>query len=104
MNCAVIWDATGVKLELDDDEVPVVIPPSVAAHLRALADVLLRNGESGTFKAYVEVLTFAHPPHMVPHCLPQTWSCIAMLAGSMAIVSSRPHSLKNAAGTLADGI
>ena len=49
----------GAKLEVDEDEVPVVIAPATAAHLRALADVLLRNGESGAFKAYVEVL---------PHC------------------------------------
>ena len=34
---------------------PVVIAPATAAHLSALADVLLRNGESGAFKAYVEV-------------------------------------------------
>ena len=40
---------------MDDDDVPVVIAPSTAAHLRSLADVLLRNGESGAFKAYVEV-------------------------------------------------
>lgn len=46
---------TGGKLEVDDDDVPVMIAPSVAAHLRSLADVLLRNGESGAFKAYVEV-------------------------------------------------
>ena len=45
----------GAKLEVDEDQVPVVIPPATAAHLRALADVLLRNGESGAFKAYVEV-------------------------------------------------
>ncbi len=48
------YDA-GAKLEVDEDEVPVVIDPATAAHLRALADVLLRNGESGAFKAYVEV-------------------------------------------------
>ena len=46
---------TGGRLELDEDDVPVVISPAVAAHLRSLADVLLRNGESGAFKAYVEV-------------------------------------------------
>ena len=46
---------TGGRLELDEDDVPVVISPAVAAHLRLLADVLLRNGESGAFKAYVEV-------------------------------------------------
>ena len=45
----------GARLEVDEDDVPVVIPPVTAAHLRALADVLLRNGESGAFKAYVEV-------------------------------------------------
>ena len=45
----------GGRLELDEDDVPVVISPAVAAHLRSLADVLLRNGESGAFKAYVEV-------------------------------------------------
>ena len=45
----------GAKLEVDEDDVPIVIPPSTAAHLHALADVLLRNGESGAFKAYVEV-------------------------------------------------
>lgn len=39
----------------DDDDVAVVFTPKTAAHLRSLADVLLRNGESGAFKAYVEV-------------------------------------------------
>lgn len=38
-----------------DDDTLVVIPPLVAKHLRALADALLRNGESGAFKSYVEV-------------------------------------------------
>ncbi len=45
----------GAKLEVDEEDVPVVIAPATAAHLHALADVLLRNGESGAFKAYVEV-------------------------------------------------
>ena len=49
------WQWAGGRLELDEDDVPVVISPAVAAHLRSLADVLLRNGESGAFKAYVEV-------------------------------------------------
>lgn len=86
--CMMMWDAPGGKLELDEDEVPVVIAPSVAAHLRALADVLLRNGESGAFKAYVEVVSTVRPPHMLPRRLPQTWSCIAMLAGVSQVSSS----------------
>jgi hypothetical protein len=31
------------------------MPSEVAKHLRALAEVLLRNGESAAFKSYVEV-------------------------------------------------
>ena len=65
----------------------MVIAPSVAAHLRALADVLLRNGESSAFKAYVEVLSTVRPPHMLPCHLPQMWSCIAMLAGVSQVSS-----------------
>ncbi len=38
-----------------DDDTLVVIPLTAAKHLQALADALLRNGESGAFKAYVEV-------------------------------------------------
>ncbi len=38
-----------------DDDTLVVIPPMAAKHLQALADALLRNGESGAFKSYVEV-------------------------------------------------
>jgi hypothetical protein len=41
----------------DEEEAgPAVFAPATAAHLRGLADALLRNGESGAFKAYVEVL------------------------------------------------
>ena len=47
----------------EDNDVAVVFTPKVAAHLRSLADALLRNGEFGAFKAYVEV-------HVRLHSLP----------------------------------
>lgn len=37
------------------DDTVVVIPPLVATHLRALAEVLLRNDERRALGAYVDV-------------------------------------------------
>lgn len=46
----------GWKLgDVDDDDSVVVIPALVANHLRALAEVLLRNDERGAVTAYVDV-------------------------------------------------